>query len=170
MLNGYLCTKTIQADYSEKGHKMGCGCNKSNTKPMVDYSTEGEYIPLYKRLVEYGKEVYGKKLLEKYTTTRMWIFTFYCEKTMNKCNDCIEKLSEMGKWINKYGFLENSMNNIKWVIEDEPDKNLIIKDLRIEKTPVHIITSGDGKIIDILYGFPDTSWLEKYILAYIKSN
>lgn len=149
---------------------MGCGCNKSNTKPIIDYSLMGEYLPLHKRLVEYGKEVYGKELLSKYSTTRMWIFTFYCEETMNKCDDCIEKLTAMGRWINKYGFMEDPVKNIKWIIEDEPEKNLIIQDLHIEKTPVHIITSGDGKIIEIFYGFPDTSWLEKYILPYIISN
>lgn len=162
--------KTIQADYSGKEHKMGCGCNKSEVEPIINYSTEGEYLPLNKRLVEYGKEVYGKELLAKFNITHMWIFTFYCEEAMNKCDDCIEKLSEMGRWISKYGFLEDPIKNIKWIIEDEPDKNLIIKDLHITKTPVHIITNGEGKIIDILYGFPDPQWLEKYILPFIRKD
>lgn len=149
---------------------MGCGCGESGEMTLTDFSVEGEYLTLDKRLLEYGKEVYGKPLLEKYPITHIWMFTFYCAEEMKACDDCAEKLAAMGEWINKYGFLEDPLKNVKWVIDDEPGNNLILKDLHIENTPVHIVTEGNGKIIDVLYGFPDQRWLEKYILGLIRKD
>lgn len=148
---------------------MGCGCNEKK-KVLTDYSLEGEYLTLDKRLFEYGKEVYGKDLFKKFPITHIWIFTFYCAEEMEKCEDCIVKLSKMGEWINKYGFLEDPIKNVKWVIDDEPGNNLILQDLHIEKMPVHIIANGEGKIFDVLYGFPDPRWLEKYILPFVRKD
>ena len=162
--------RTIQADYSEKELNMGCGCGDGNKSEFLFHDVEGEYSTLDKRLVDYGKEVYGTDLMDSYPLTHIWLFTFYCTDEMEKCTDCMQKIASMGEWINKYGLLDDSVKNVKWVIDDEPGNNLILRDLHIEKTPVHIFTSGDGKIIDILYGFPDTSWLEKYILPLVRKD
>ena len=167
MLNGFLCTKKTRAVYSGKEHNMGCGCGGKKSAP-IDYSLEREYLTLDKRLFEYGKEAYGTALFKKFPITQLWIFTFYCAAEMEKCEDCVTKLSKMAEWINKYGFLEDLIKNVKWVIDDEPGNNLILQDLHIEKMPVHIITNGEGKIIDLLYGFPDPGWLEKYILPLVR--
>ena len=129
---------------------------------------DGIYIPLHKRLIEYGKESYSDHLLKKFPNTLMWIFTFYNNNDL--CIDCETKFSNMIQWFNKYGLLEDPMKNVKWVVDDDIDNNLILKDLNIKKTPFHMFCTSDGKIIDIIFGFPSQKWLEKYILPIIRND
>jgi len=133
-----------------------------------DIPIDGSYVPLNKRLIEYGKDSYGEELLKKFTYTHMWIFTFYDNKDF--CIDCQSKFSKMAKWFAKYNLLNDVIKNVKWIVDDEIENNLIFKDLDIKKTPIHLFCDSNGKIIDIIYGFADDEWLEKYILPLIRSD
>jgi hypothetical protein len=128
---------------------------------------DGIYVPLNKRFVEYGTTNYGKNM-EQFPDTHMWIFTFYDDDEM--CQECGPRLVEMGKWFKQYGILESLHRNVKWIIDDNISNNLILRDLNIVKTPVHFFCASDGKIIDIVYGFPTYEWLEKYILPMIRKQ
>lgn len=139
---------------------MTC-CNKKSPLDSI-------YSPISKRLVEFGMEVYDDAVLEKYSNTFLWIFTFYHDDEM--CEECQFKFSDMSTWFSKYGMFENPTRNVKWVIEDEPDKNLIYKEIGFSKTPMHIFCDSDGKIIDIVTGFPTPDWLEKHILPLIQGD
>ena len=136
---------------------MGCCGNM----PLDDI-----YIPMNKRLLEYGKESYGELLGKKFPQTKIWIFTFYRDSEM--CVECESKFSDMINWFNKYGFLEDPVNNVKWIIDDDIENNMILKDLAVKKTPLHLFCDSGGKIIDLIYGFPEITWLEKYILPIVR--
>lgn len=120
------------------------------------------YLPLNRRLVEFGKEVSGEPLMNVYPNTFLWVFTFYNEEDI--CEECQDKLGGINKWFTDYGMYTNPTRNLKWIIEEEPDKNLIYKELGFTKSPLHLFCDGDGKIIDIISGIPTTEWLEKHIL------
>jgi len=138
---------------------MGC-CGGG---PPID----GIYVPLNKRLINYGREQYGEQLLEKFKKTHIWLFTFYDDKNIRGCQECGSKLSEMGSWFAKYGLFDNLIKNVKWVIDDNVSNNMILKDMNVTKTPVHFFCDEQGKIIDIVYGFPTPDWLEKHILPLV---
>jgi hypothetical protein len=121
------------------------------------------YLPLNRRLVEFGKEVSGDPLMNIYPNTFLWVFTFYNEEDI--CEECQDKLGGINKWFSDYGMYTNPTRNLKWIIEEEPDKNLIYKELGFTKSPMHLFCDGDGKIIDIINGIPTTEWLEKHILS-----
>lgn len=127
---------------------------------------DGEYVPINKRLLEYGKEVYGEATLKEFPHTHLWIFTFYNEEDM--CIECQEKFSNMLNWLTKYNLLNDPIKNTKWIIDDDIKNNLVFIDLELKKSPVHLFCDTNGKIIDIVYGFPSVSWLEKYILPLIR--
>ena len=126
---------------------------------------DGIYIPLNKRFIMYGEEAYGEHLLEKFPRTYIWLFTFYEDSKL--CQECSTKLSDMGAWFNKYGLFDNVIRNVKWVVDDDIQNNMILRDLNVKKTPIHFFCDDEGKIIDIIYGFPTTNWLEKYILPLV---
>lgn len=130
-----------------------------------DIPIDGEYIPIHRRFLEYGKDSYGDTLAEKFPITHMWIFTFYEDAEL--CTECQDKLSEMHSWFEKYNLFNDPIKNVKWVVDDDIANNLILIDLHVNKTPVHFFCDSDGKIVDIVYGFPDTVWLEKHILPLI---
>ena len=69
------------------------------------------------------------------------------------CIACEEMFANMIGWFNKYGFFEDPVKNVKFVVDDDPHNNLILKDFHINKTPVHLFTDSDGKIIDIVYKY-----------------
>ena len=138
---------------------MGC-CDDT---PIDDV-----YVPLHKRLVDYGKDSCDNQLLSRYSYTRLWVFSFYDDE--NLCIDCETKFSSMIQWFNKYGLLEDVIKNVKWIVDDDIDNNLLLKDMGIKKTPVHLFCDTDGKIIDIIFGFPSQKWLEKYILPVVRSD
>jgi len=124
------------------------------------------YTPLDKRLVAFGEETYAGPVLEKFKKTKLWIFSFYREEDL--CEDCINKFSAMNQWFDKYNFFNDPIYNVKWVVEDSPDNNLIYIEMGFTKSPVHIFADERGRVIDIIYGFPPTEWLEKYILDVIR--
>jgi len=141
---------------------MGGCCN--------NFPINGSYVPLNKRLIEYGKDsyVHNPELLEKFSYTHMWIFTFIDSK--DYCEECQVKFSIMSNWFNKYNLLNDPKKNVKWIVDDEIENNLIFKDLDIKKTPFHLFCDSNGKIIDIIYGFADDEWLEKHILPLIRTE
>lgn len=126
------------------------------------------YVPLNKRLVDFGKEVSGEDLMKEYSYTFMWIFTFYTEDDL--CDDCQYKFSIMYQWFQKYGLFTDVTRNVKWIHEHEPDKNLIYREMGFTKTPMHLFCDSEGKIIDMIMGFPTPEWLDKYILPLVKEE
>jgi hypothetical protein len=137
------------------------GCCEDNILDEV-------YVPLNKRLINYGIECSDELFLKKFPRTHMWIFTFYNNEDL--CIECEEKFAKMAKWFVKYGLLEDLAKHVKWIVDDEIKNNLILKDLGIEKTPVHLFCDSNGKIIDTAFGFPDPNWLQKYILPLIRTD
>lgn len=136
---------------------MGC-CKKAAMSSI--------YLPLNKRLLEFGEETYKGAVLEKFPRTKIWIFTFYRDADM--CEDCPSKFAAMNQWFEKYNFFNDPLYNIKWVVEDDPDNNLIYIEMGFTKSPMHIFADENGRIIDIVSGFPPPKWLEKYILDVIR--
>jgi len=126
------------------------------------------YIPLNKRLIQFGTEIYGDDLNNIYKSTHMWVFTFYGEDDM--CDDCMFKFSRMTNWFTQYGLFTNPEKNVKWILEDEADKNLIYQEMGFSKTPMHIFCNKNGDIHDIIIGFPTDEWLEKHILPLINNE
>ena len=125
------------------------------------------YIPLNKRLLEFGKDSSNPILMEQFSVTKLWIFTFL-DKNDTICVDCISKIQIMVNWFEKFGLLKNPINNIKWIFEDDMSNNLICRDMGISKSPTHLLCDSDGKIIDIVTGFPDENWLDSNILPLVK--
>jgi hypothetical protein len=126
------------------------------------------YVPLSERLIQFGEDTYGEMVMDKYKYTHMWVFTFYSD--IDFCETCQKRFTSMNKWFSDYGLFDDPIRNVKWVVEDEPEKNMIYKEMGFTKTPMHIFTDSDGKIIDIFTGFPTPEWLEKYILPLIRKG
>lgn len=126
------------------------------------------YTPISKRLVEFGKEVYGEEGMSQYKDTFLWVFSFY--ETSEMCEECKFKFTAMSKWFTDYGLFKNVNRNVKWVLEDEPTKNLIFVEMGLSKTPIHIFADSNGRIIDMVVGFPTIEWLESYILPLIQDG
>jgi len=126
----------------------------------------GIYKTFSRRLVDFGNEVYS----DCHASQRviMWVFSFY--DGMAHCKVCKHSLEEMYGWFHKYGLLNDPVHGVRMVVEDEPHTNMIYNELGFTKLPMHIFTDGDGKIIDILFDFPDSEWLDKYILPYIQGD
>jgi hypothetical protein len=137
---------------------MGC-CGATSVDEL--------YLPLNERLVAYGKDTMGVDAMIKYPGTKIWVFTFVDFTT--GCLDCQEKLAAMVNWFNDYGLFDNPINNVKWIFEDEMEKNLIVNDIGITKSPTHYFCNEDGSVIDIVPGFPSPEWLEKYILPLVNA-
>lgn len=124
------------------------------------------YTPLDKRLLAFGEETYSGPVLEKFKKTKMWIFSFYRDEDL--CEDCVNKFTAMNQWFEKYNFFNDPIYNVKWVVEDSPDNNLIYLEMGFTKSPMHIFADEHGRVIDIISGFPPPEWLEKYILDVIR--
>ena len=127
---------------------------------------DGIYLPLSKRLLEFGNQVYADCTSSQRVI--MWVFSFY--NGMANCKVCKHSLDEMYNWFHKYGMLNDPVRGVRMVVEDEPHTNRYYNELGISKLPMHIFTDGDGKIIDILYDFPDAEGLDKYILPYLQED
>lgn len=127
---------------------------------------DGIYKPLSRRLVDFGNEVYAD--CNGSQRVIMWVFSFY--DGMANCKVCKHSLDEMYGWFHKYGLLNDPVRGVRMVVEDEPHTNMIYNDFGFTKLPMHIFTDGDGKIIDMLFDFPEADWLDKYILPYLQED
>lgn len=58
----------------------------------------------------------------------------------------------------------------KTLVEGQTSVDGIIEELGIKSPPVNIFTDADGKIIDMLFEYPDDAWLDKYILPFIQKD
>ena len=127
---------------------------------------DGIYQPLSLRLLNFGKEVYR----ETTSTQRvfMWVFSFYNAK--DECPVCKHGIERLYGWFSKYGLTEDPVRGVRIVLDDEADMNAIYNDLHFDIAPVNIFTDSEGKIIDILFEFPDESWLDKYILPFVQKD
>ena len=124
------------------------------------------YKPISRRLVDFGNEVYA----DCTNTQRviMWVFSFF--NGMANCKVCKHSLDEMYGWFHKYGLLNDPVRGVRMVVDDEPHMNKLYTELGFSKLPMHIFTDGGGRIIDILFDFPDAEWLDKYILPYLQED
>ncbi len=129
----------------------------------------GLYYPISTRLLEMGKTSTAPELFEKYPDTHIWLFSFLKKKDL-ECPDCTNKLQDMVAWFDKFGILKNPTRNLKWIFEDDMDNNMICKDIGLTKSPAHVICNKDGNIIDIVIGFPDETWLKKFILPLVNDK
>lgn len=137
---------------------MGC-CDKNTSVNQI-------YQSITDRLKEFAINNTGPELLKKFPTTKVYLFTFLDIGTM--CTECKEKLAAMHSWVTKYNLLEDPVNNMKWILEDEMKKNLIVDDMGITKSPTHIICDGNCRILDIVTGYPSPDWMEKHFLQFIR--
>lgn len=124
------------------------------------------YRTLSHRLLDYGKEAYADVTSRQRVI--MWVFIFYDDSTM--CKMCKAAFDEMFSWFRKYGLFDNPVRCVRTVIEDDPEKNLIYTDLGMQKLPAIVFADDNGRIIDILFEFPEAKWLENYILPYIQAD
>lgn len=127
---------------------------------------QGIYKPLNERLIEYGKEAFSDVQLNNRTI--LWIFSFY--EQADDCEECRSSFSDMWDWFHKYGLFNNPVRSVKSVVEPEPHNNLIYNDLGFTKLPMHLFCDENGKIFDIILGFPSTAWLDTYILPIVKND
>ena len=127
---------------------------------------DGIYKPLSRRLVDFGNEVYADCSADQRVI--MWVFS--CYVGMPKCKACKLSLDEVYGWFHKYGLLNDPVRGVRMVVEDEPHTNISYNDFGVTKLPMHIFTDGDGKIIDMLFDFPEADWLDKYILPYLQED
>ncbi len=134
--------------------------------PIEAPEINGIYKTLSRRLVDFGNEVYADCTIEQ--NVIMWVFSFY--DGMKNCKICKHSLDEMYKWFHKYGLLNDPVRGVRMVVEDEPHTNLLYEEFGFSKLPMHIFTDGEGKIIDILFDYPDSAWLDKFILPYIQKD
>jgi hypothetical protein len=126
----------------------------------------GEYQPLSQRLLSYGMEAY--KDVKKRQRVVMWVFMFYDESAM--CPACKQSYSEMFAWFHKYNLFDDPVRCVRTVIEPEPKKNLIYTDLGMNKLPTVVFADEKCRILDILFEFPGTKWLEQYVLPFIQDD
>lgn len=124
------------------------------------------YLPLNKRLLEYGTENTNTQLISKFSNTTLWMFTFIDPSEM--CVECTEKFQIMVDWFEKFGLLKNPVKNVKWIFEDDMKNNLICQDMGLQKSPTHLLCDSEGRILDIVVGFPEEEWLEKHLLPYVQ--
>ena len=118
------------------------------------------------RLVEYGKDAFADAF--DHARTVMWVFVFYSEE--EKCPVCKSKLDEFFDWFNKYNLLGDPVRMVRAVVEDEPEKNLIISDIGFRKIPMVMFCRPNGDIFHINPAIPDAEWLESHILPIIQAD
>ena len=127
---------------------------------------KGMYKPLGKRLVDFGNEVYAN--CDTNQRIIMWVFSFYDPNTT--CKACKNAFDTMYNWFNQYGLTNDPVRGVRMVVEDEPESNLIYRDMKVTGLPMHIFTKPNGDIFDIIYEFPEPKWLDEYILPYIQAD
>jgi len=127
---------------------------------------DGIYKPLSLRLLEYGKAAYKDTTSSQRVV--MWVFSFYEAK--DECPVCKHGIETMYNWFDKYGLLENPARGVRIVIDDEAKKSAILDDMHVDFAPVNIFTDSEGKVIDMLFEFPNEPWLDKYILPFIQKD
>lgn len=125
------------------------------------------YLPLNQRLLKYGADNTAPEMMLKYPETAVWIFSFFDKESM-ECEDCMSKFKSMVMWFEKFGLLKNPINNVKWILTDDMKISLIYRDIGLStNSPTHLICDKSGNILDIIKGFPDDRFLEKYILPLV---
>lgn len=129
-------------------------------------TVDGIYRPLSLRLLEYGRDAYKNTTSSQRVV--MWVFSFYEAK--NECPVCKHGIERMYEWFGKYGLLENPARGVRIVLDDEASTSAILDDMHVDYSPVNIFTDGEGKVIDMLFEFPDEAWLDKYILPFIQKD
>lgn len=122
------------------------------------------YHTISQRLLMYGQEAYSENTTKQRTV--MWVFSFFDQENM--CKKCKTAFGEMYDWFDKYGLLTSLSTGVRIVLEPQPEQNLIYTDLGMNKLPANIFCDEHGKIIEILFEFPDKKWLENYIMPYIQ--
>ena len=127
---------------------------------------DGIYKPLSRRLVDFGNEVYADCSADQRVI--MWVFSFYNAK--DECPVCKHGIESMYNWFGKHGLLENPARGVRIVIDDEASTSAILDDIHVDFAPVCMFTDGEGKVIDMIFEFPDDAWLEKYILPFIQKD
>jgi hypothetical protein len=127
---------------------------------------DGIYLPLSKRLVEFGNQVYADCTSSQRVI--MWVFSFY--DADSECPVCKHGLERLRDWFAKYGLVDNPVRSVGLVADDDAKSSSVLDDLHIDFAPVNIFTDGDGKVIDILFEFPDEAWLDKNILPFIQKD
>ena len=124
------------------------------------------YKPLCNRLLDYGRDAYRDTTSKQRVV--MWVYSFYNAK--DECPVCRNGIQRLYEWFGKYGLTENPARGVRIVIDDEASTSAILDDLHIDFAPVNIFADEEGKIIDILYEFPDEQWLDRYILPFIQKD
>lgn len=124
------------------------------------------YVPLSRRLLEYGEESYSDSTLTQNVV--MWVFSFFDEDSM--CRKCRMAFGEMFDWFDRYGLFKDPVRGVRMVIEPQASQNLIYADLGMEKLPANIFCDAEGRIIDIIFEFPEARWLEEHILPVIQNE
>lgn len=127
---------------------------------------DGIYKPLSLRLLELGKDAY------KDTTGShrviMWVYSFYNAK--DECPVCKGGLERLYGWFMKYGVLDNPAREVRIVIDDEASTSAILDDMHVDFAPVNIFADSEGRIIDMVFEYPDEWWLDRYILPFIQQD
>lgn len=126
----------------------------------------GGYEPLSQRLLSYGKEAYSDVTAKQRVV--MWIFIFYDNDSA--CQTCKSAFDDMFAWFHKYGLFTDPSRAVRTVVEDDPEKNLIYTDFGMSKLPMLVFTDSEGRILDILFEFPNEKWLNNYIMPYIQAD
>lgn len=126
----------------------------------------GIYKTLSQRLLDFGHKVYADCVSQNRVI--MWVFSFY--DGLSKCKVCKHSMQAMYDWFRSHGLFDNPAREVRIVIEDEPTTDPIYTEMHLNSLPVHIFTDGNGRVIDMLFDFPDAAWLDKYILPYIQED
>ena len=65
---------------------------------------------------------------------------------------------------------ENTPDDLLIVIDDEASTSAILDDMHVDFAPVNIFADAEGKVIDMVFEYPDEWWLDKYILPFIQQD
>lgn len=127
---------------------------------------DGKYQPLCIRLKDVGMATYGDEARSRRFV--MWVFSFYDAKS--ECPVCKHGLERLRDWFARYGLVDNPVRSVGLVADDDAPTSAILDDMHIDFAPVNIFADGDGKVIDILFEFPDDDWLDRNILPFIQKD
>ena len=127
---------------------------------------DGIYKPLSVRLRELGEDAYRDT--KGSHRVIMWVFSFFNAK--DECPVCKGGLERLYGWFMKYGLLDNPSREARIVIDDEASTSAILDDMHVDFAPVNIFADAEGKVIDMVFEYPDEWWLDKYILPFIQQD
>jgi len=141
---------------------------KTEKKPCCSGPVEidGIYKPISVRLREIGEDAY--RATETSQRVIMWVFSFFNAK--DECPVCQGGLERLYGWFHRYGLLDNPARGVRIVIDDDAASSEILDDMHVDSAPVNIFADSEGKIIDMLFEYPDEWWLDKYILPFIQQD